>query len=227
MWGPSEIMRTLLTVDETELRLNLTTLVEYVDPKAEASQAMGDMSLANKQEDHATLGAIRRAFFRLFPQAVFRRIIGESHKESVQINLNRLPIRDLSPLVKLTRPVDLYLSRTQVSDLSPLARLSVLIELHVSSTQISDLGPLATLASLEYLDISNTQVSDLGPLVTLTSLKILDISNTKVLDLSPLFDLPHLELLRANNTLVSEEQCQNLKKFAAPTMRLLPPSFDM
>lgn len=74
-----------------------------------------------------------------------------------ELYLSKTSIRDLSPLVGLSRLTVLDLSSTQVRNIAPLAGLPYLTQLDLSWTQVRDLTPLAGIKQTLYVLVSKTQ----------------------------------------------------------------------
>ena len=108
------------------------------------------------------------------------------------LNLDDLPISDLSPLKSL--PIyDLNLSRcANLSDLSPLKGMP-LDNLDISTTKVSDLSPLRGM-KLNGLAAWQSKIHDLSPLAGMP-LTYLEIHSTDVSSLAPLAGMPLKELI--------------------------------
>jgi len=148
------------------------------------------------------------------------RTLQQDESGMFQLDLNSLPIHDLSPLEGM--PLNwLALDNTKVRDLRPLKGMP-LTELKFNHTKVSDITPLKGMP-LKSLRFDETQVADISvvrdmPLVRLDAaytgvsdisllrskrLLSLDLGNTEVADITVLKGMP-LEDLRLRNTKVRD-----------------------
>ena len=129
-------------------------------------------------------------------------LLGLTKLQSLDLRLSL--VTDLGPLWGLTSLQTLNLGNIGVSDLEPLRSLTGLRSLNLASTQVSDLAPLGNLAGLQTLDLGRTGVSDLGPLRGLRDLRSLNLAFTHVSDLAPLLGLMVLQTLDLERTSVMD-----------------------
>jgi internalin A len=124
--------------------------------------------------------------------------------ELEELSLNDMEAVDLRPLAGLTGLKRLHLCFTREMDYTPLSRLTWLQELNLSLTAVNNLMPLAALSGLQKLILVGTRISDLTPLADLTGLRVLDLTDTHVADLKPLANLTSLQTLKLRGTLVAD-----------------------
>ena len=129
-------------------------------------------------------------------------LVGLTRLYSLYLGANS--ISDLSPLTGLTNLRGLYLYDNKISDISLLTGLTKLESLNIDSNSIPDLSPLAGLTNLDYLKLGNNPISDLSPLAGLTKLQTLHLLHTSISDLSPLAGLTKLETLYLSNNSISD-----------------------
>ncbi len=133
------------------------------------------------------------------------------------LDLSENTVRNLEPLIGLTRLRSINLSQNAVTSLSALSGLVNLEKLDVSYNSISSILPITGCQKLAWLDVSSNSLSnldgidnlpalthlsanhnsltDVAVLGSCTSLVELDISNNSVADISTLGNLTVLELL--------------------------------
>ena len=121
---------------------------------------------------------------------------------SLQVNLSKTLVRDLSKLPTHMTVVDL--SDTRVSDLSALKDWSRIESLNLSNTAVTDLSSLPPMPTLRMLDLSGTQIKSIKGLEQLFNLEELKLSKTNIRDISPLRSLFRLEKLHLDETNVVE-----------------------
>ena len=120
------------------------------------------------------------------------------------VNLRGVPIRDITPLAKMTGLRELNLCGTLIRDVAPLAGLIGLRSLNLQFVRITDLRPLSNMHDLRTLNLGGTDVRDLTPLGSLSNLRDLTLAVTKVSDLSGLRPLTHLISLDLGSTEISD-----------------------
>jgi Leucine-rich repeat (LRR) protein len=137
---------------------------------------------------------LRKADLSILPQC--------THITSLFLGFS--PIRDLSPLQKLTqlKKLDLRFAR-KVNDLSPLQKLSQLEYLNIWKTGVTDLTPIAKLPRLKRIDAKMTRIQDISPLKTLRSLESIDLLRTPVKEIKVFAHLPNLREVRICTTQVT------------------------
>ncbi len=113
-------------------------------------------------------------------------------------------VTDLSPLIELPELQNLALMHTPVQNLSAIAGLQSLQSLDIDRTEIRDLTQLKDLFELQYLYTSSTNVSSIQALQSCQKLAGLFISDSNVSDLSPIMDLENLEQLAVRSTQVAD-----------------------
>ena len=101
------------------------------------------------------------------------------------LHMPGVPINDLTPLGNLTQLKDLTLTSCGIRDISPLASLTQLILLNLNSNAIVDVSPLANLTALEELWLEGNDIVDVSPLANLTALKKLYLEGNPIVDVSP------------------------------------------
>jgi hypothetical protein len=111
-------------------------------------------------------------------------------------------ISDITPLLHLTRLVDLRFSGTTVASLDPVAKMPKLQVLYCSKNPISSLTPITGLPALKELDFSNTQVEDIDALQNMMQLELLKFNGTQVKNLKYLQKLVNIRVIEFYNTRV-------------------------
>jgi hypothetical protein len=92
-----------------------------------------------------------------------------------EINLRYHRIRDLSPLLELSRLQMVVLLGNYITDLSPLSKLSELRTLDLEQNEIHEIGALAGLGNLESVGLHRNFIRDIRPLLSLTHLTWVDL----------------------------------------------------
>jgi len=122
-----------------------------------------------------------------------------SHLTSLELYGTRDQVKDLNPLINLTKLTHLKLIQLWlIKDLIPLSNLTELHTLDISDfPQIDNLKPLSNLTELVRLYILNcSKIIDLSPLSNLIELEILNLSGcSQIIDLTPLSNLNNLHNL--------------------------------
>lgn len=149
-----------------------------------------------------------------------------------QLKLVKAPlVKDLAPLVSLTRLSYLRCSHCAVTDIAFLAKLTGLEALSLShSPSIKVFKPIGALRQVRFLNLNGTGVSDLSWITGLTKLEKLLLAATKVRNLEPLAGLTGLRELNLASTPVRDlsvlPRLINLDKLnlgANPKLRRLAP----
>ena len=155
-----------------------------------------------------TCGAVRELTSLHAPDARISDLTGIGMLESLEelYIYGNNSIRDVSPLVGLTRLRDLNLARNEIEDIGPLAELTSLTSLSLYGNPIRDIGPLARLRELTRLRVEHAVgVSDLSALSGLHNLTRLELSGNEIVDISPLASLTGLTRLSLqDNTQLSD-----------------------
>jgi len=140
-------------------------------------------------------------------------------------------VKDLKPLVNITklRVLDVHLSTVSelifIGTLKNLEKLDVsgnlslfslagiekmprLAELNCSNTRINDIIPVANILTLELFDCSKTGVQSLRPMQNLRALKEVNVSDTKIkgTSLDYLLKSANLEMVRCKNNEITQEE---------------------
>ncbi|NUS83272.1 MAG: hypothetical protein HOY75_11135 [Streptomyces sp.] len=113
------------------------------------------------------------------------------------------PVRDITPLARLTQLRNLRLEHTHVTDIAPLADLTRLSDLSVCDGPLSDLTPLSGLC-LTRLYVYRTRVSDLSPLSGMATLEVLGLVGCPVRDLTVVTTLPALHFVNLRRTPITD-----------------------
>ena len=113
------------------------------------------------------------------------------------------PIKDLTPLAKLTQLELLHMPGVPINDLTLIANLTQLKELILTSCGIRDISPLGSLTQLILLNLNSNGIVDVSPLANLTALKKLYLEGNQIVDVSPVQELS-LTDFRYNVVNVSE-----------------------
>ena len=95
------------------------------------------------------------------------------------------PIKDLTPLAKLTQLELLHMPGVPINDLTLIANLTQLKDLTLTSCGIRDISPLANLTQLILLNLNSNGIVDVSPLANLTALKKLYLEGNPIVDVSP------------------------------------------
>ena len=125
---------------------------------------------------------------------------------TLRIKLIGCQLEDISDLVNLTAPDELYLhlGDNVISDLSPLAGLTNLIGLYLRCNEIDDLSPLTGLVSLNNLELWGNRITDVSPLSALTRLTWLELEQNLIVDVSPLASLINLAVLNIRHNSITD-----------------------
>ena len=141
-----------------------------------------------------------------------------------ELDLAHNAIRDIEPLVALTKLerlvlddneissipdgisrisiTHLSLNHNQVRDVSPIGYLRHLEMLSLASNELTDVAALQSNASVQALNLSQNRIADIRMLGLLQNLRELDVTSNQVSDLSGLATLSQLEhLYLADNRL--------------------------
>ncbi len=116
---------------------------------------------------------------------------------------HKLPLIDISPIVRLVNLRCLQIDYASLSDIKPVQILRGLQMLFFNSNQVSSLEPLKGLSSLQMLFFNSNQVSSLEPLKGLSSLQMLSFDSNQVSSLEPLKGLSSLQTLYFESNQVS------------------------
>ncbi len=139
------------------------------------------------------------------PIAWLNRLIGRDYMGNVvSVDLSNSPVRDVTPLAKLTKLEELILDSTQVSDMTPLANLANLEYLNLRNTQVRDVSSLIKLKNLKTLHLAGTPVNNVEPLTALPNIKKLFLNRTQIKDVTSLAEFKGLEWLHLSKTQVSD-----------------------
>lgn len=103
-------------------------------------------------------------------------------------------IRDLSPIIGLTRLTELVIDDTVLSadDIAAIAQLPELTTLCLTGCSISTIADLASCTKLTYLDLSGNMIGNLDALKKMPALTYLDLSNNAVTSLTAIGGLKEL-----------------------------------
>jgi hypothetical protein len=119
-----------------------------------------------------------------------------THFENLEyLHLGSNLIKDIAPLVKLTKLSELDLSNNLISNLAPLATAKGLSKLNVSQNIIKDLAPLSTNLSLTWLDASKNRLG-MNVLVLPPNLSYADFSHNGIYDLTQISGGIYLDTLK-------------------------------
>lgn len=132
------------------------------------------------------------------------RLPQELHAETVELQLQRSAVSDISPIERLSGLHSLNVAQTSVDDLDPLSSSSTLEKISLMDTAVSDISPLENHRNLRLLNICGTKVSDLSPISELTNLEELLLSDCEVINLEPLANLTGLTRLELTATKVKD-----------------------
>jgi Leucine-rich repeat (LRR) protein len=125
----------------------------------------------------------------------------EHLKHINELAIEKLSLKDLSPLQKLTNLTKLKIWETdEICDLSPLAELTKLthLSLGIPFRQEScnfDINTLSVISNLTYLNLSSIKITDYNFINTLTQLTTLVLVTTGIKNLDILTKLTNLENL--------------------------------
>jgi Leucine-rich repeat (LRR) protein len=153
--------------------------------------------------------------------------------ELQKLQIQDIPVKDLSTLSEFIRLKELHLSGTAITDISFLTNIPALTSLHITNSPLQKLDAIKNLLNIQDLDISNTGTDDLKTIEGLKSIKslncsgtqikklnaikqfinleYLDFSNTNVNSLDAINDLP-IKTLKCYNTKVSNREIESFKK---------------
>src|SRR5207237_7988461 len=81
------------------------------------------------------------------------------------LNLNATAVKDISPLVPLTKLWSLSMAKNQIKDIKPLEKVNKLSNLDLNDNQVEDISPLTKQTELKLLQIERNRIKDLKPLV--------------------------------------------------------------
>lgn len=123
--------------------------------------------------------------------------------EREKLQIQDIPVKDLTALSEFVRLHELQLSGTSVSDISFLTNIPTLKSLHIVNSPLQKTEALKSLVNLEDLNISNTPVDDLKDIEGLKNIKSLNCSGTQIKKLAAIKSFSALEALDFSNTNVN------------------------
>ena len=98
-------------------------------------------------------------------------------------------IRGIQSLSELKR---LHLNRIGLRDLSPVAGLTNLNQLNAADNQITDISPLRGLTNLQRLNLHENEIRDISPLEGLIKLQTVRLEANEIRDISPIAGWTHI-----------------------------------
>ena len=98
-------------------------------------------------------------------------------------------IRGIQSLSELKR---LHLNKIGLRDLSPVAGLTNLNQLNAADNQITDISPLRGLTNLQRLNLHKNEIRDISPLEGLIKLQTVRIDANEIRDISPIAGWTHI-----------------------------------
>ena len=110
------------------------------------------------------------------------------------LSLQRVELKNISPLRTLGNLRDLSIDYNNIHDLSPLAQLQHLQVLWVDDNHLDDLSPLKDL-SLLWLSAGDNNIEDISAIANTTNLHRLWLGGNKIRDIAALKDLHNLDKL--------------------------------
>ncbi|MFN6469868.1 MAG: leucine-rich repeat domain-containing protein [Nostoc sp. SerVER01] len=125
----------------------------------------------------------------------------EHLKHIKELSIEKLSLKDLSPLQKLTSLTKLKIRQTdKICDLSSLVKLTKLTHLSLGipfeKQEFNfDINTLAFIYNLTYLQLSGITTNDINPLCNLSNLSSLILDQAEISDLNPLVNMPNLSNL--------------------------------
>ncbi|MDC0464945.1 leucine-rich repeat domain-containing protein, partial [Pseudomonadales bacterium] len=130
------------------------------------------------------------------------------------LNLEGLPIRDLSALENLNALEELQLNQTQIASIDIIESLPKLKGLGLARTSFSELPNFKTASNLEQLNYSGNQLNDLTAFVLNlpSSIRDLNLSQNSLEKTTALNDLKSLEYLNLEGNDIRAIELDNLPK---------------
>ena len=145
-----------------------------------------------------------------------------------ELYIDRLNLKDFSPLADLGTLENLTIGNANISDLTALKKLSNLTHLSLlNCRKITDFSPIAALRGLVWLDISgSSQVSSLNFVTNLRKLEVLLVGDVHDIEsLKPLIKLSNLKALAlpGTKTNIVDGDLSHLEKLKNLSMLMLAP----
>ena len=118
------------------------------------------------------------------------------------LDISNNTIRNLEPLMGMTKMQELYMQLNAITNLEALTSMYELEKLNISFNSVSSLIPLGVCGKLSWLDASNNTISSVNGIANLQLLQTLKLDYYQLSDVSPLGACIQLkELSFTNNTI--------------------------
>ena len=118
------------------------------------------------------------------------------------LDISNNTIRNLEPLMGMTKMQELYMQLNAITNLEALTSMYELEKLNISFNSVSSLIPLGVCGKLSWLDASNNTISSVNGIANLQLLQTLKLDYNQLSDVSPLGACIQLkELSFTNNTI--------------------------